>query len=389
VSRHDTHSPSAWPPLMSCMGFNSNPTPSDVAMRGTLQHEYLEALGKSDKQGKENLQLKLTANEIDNVRFVFETVEDLMIRHGVQVEKVIFEQRLRILSSSLIGKKGTGDVIIVCKDKVIILDAKFGAVKEYDPQLKLYALGAMQMYGKTKSEYWISYGMTRMNVYDTISLQEAQKFFDDGLDKIKYFTENPDEIKYKMNSFCQFCTKFDDCPELNKIPQTLSRIVAPEYDMSLAEELLTGVDSLTNLEDMNIDQLGNLQVFLKYLEKYTDKVKTTLTERVLNGEDSLMYKISNRKGNVFVAKKEELIKDALQRDENLDVFDLLTSQNISSKSFREWIYDVDNASNKKDFEATYGDYMRTGKSSQSLRKRSAKDIEKLISQKENENEKSK
>lgn len=368
------------------MGFKSSPTPSEYAIRGTLQHEYLEALGKNDTVNKENLQLKLTSQEIDNVRFVFEKVEDLIITHGAQVESVIFEQRLRILSTSLQGKKGTGDVIIVCKDKIIIIDAKFGAVKEYDPQLKLYALGAMQMHNKPEAEYYISYGMTRMNTYGAISREEAQKFFDDGLVKIKYFMEHPEEIKYKLNSWCQFCTKFDDCPELNKIPQALTQVNAPEYDMTLANELLGGLGFSKSLDEMDIDDLGNLQVFLKYLDKYTEKVKKVLSERILDGEEALMYRITNRKGNIFVGKKEELIIDALKRDEDLDVNDLLASQNISAKAFREWIYGVDTPSNKKEFEATFGEHLRTGKPSQSLLKRSAKDIQKLISQKEQPNE---
>lgn len=128
---------------------------SVYADEGTAAHEVAEYKVRT-YLGEKNLTVPSTGNfdadEIDKytdsyLEYVTDTIET--IRKSCPDAEVMVEQRLDF-SHYVEGGFGTGDLVIVADDVLQVIDLKYGkgvAVSAEDnPQMKLYALGALNIY---------------------------------------------------------------------------------------------------------------------------------------------------------------------------------------------------------------------------------------------------
>lgn len=128
---------------------------SVYADEGTAAHEVAEYKVRT-YLGEKNLTVPSTGNfdadEIDKytdsyLEYVTDTIET--IRKSCPDAEVMVEQRLDF-SHYVEGGFGTGDLVIVADDVLQVIDLKYGkgvAVSAEDnPQMKLYALGALNLY---------------------------------------------------------------------------------------------------------------------------------------------------------------------------------------------------------------------------------------------------
>ena len=124
---------------------------TEYAKEGTDAHELAEY--------KVNQLLGIKAdNPTENLDYYNQEMEDCTDRYAQYIAEqmsqysspvVMVEQRLDF-SRYVPGGFGTGDCIIVADDVLTVIDLKYGkgvAVKaEYNPQMMLYALGALEMF---------------------------------------------------------------------------------------------------------------------------------------------------------------------------------------------------------------------------------------------------
>jgi Protein of unknown function (DUF2800) len=153
---------------------------SDYAREGTCAHGVAEArldcwlrgANSPDEERGEREQSVPDYAEFYNAKFsdyvdqfvgfVKTKVTELRQQHGTKNVTVLLEQRLRFDKWVPEGF-GTGDVVIIVPQKIIVVDLKFGAGVfvdgEDNEQLKLYALGAWDtydiLYDFDEVEVWI------------------------------------------------------------------------------------------------------------------------------------------------------------------------------------------------------------------------------------------
>lgn len=131
------------------------------AEEGTAAHELgeyrlKEALGLPTGETEAELMVRLDEYYNDDMEeYVQEYVDMVLEKYHAALAKdptakILLEQRLsfaRWIPESF----GTGDAVVISEDKVTVIDLKYGKGKpvsaDNNPQLKLYALGAVGAYG--------------------------------------------------------------------------------------------------------------------------------------------------------------------------------------------------------------------------------------------------
>ena len=129
---------------------------TEFAAEGSAAHEVAEFKVRT-YLGEKNLKPPATghfnAAEIDRhtdayLYYVIDKVEE--IRKICKDALVLVEQRLDF-SNYVKDGFGTGDLVIVSDDVIQVIDFKYGqgvsVSAEDNPQMKLYALGALNLYG--------------------------------------------------------------------------------------------------------------------------------------------------------------------------------------------------------------------------------------------------
>lgn len=190
---------------------------SVYAEEGTAAHEVAEYKVRS-YLGEKNLTVPSTgsfdADEIDKytdsyVGYVTDTIET--IRKSCPDAVVMVEQRLDF--SNYVEKGfGTGDLVIVADDVLQIIDLKYGkgvvVSAEDNPQMKLYALGALNLYDYLYDIKTVKMAIVQPRL-DSISEWEI------SVDDLKSWAENTlrpvaelaakGKGEFKAGEHCRFC----------------------------------------------------------------------------------------------------------------------------------------------------------------------------------------
>lgn len=197
--------------------------PSAYAQEGTMAHEVAEAFARSRR---------------DHVAALYsEDATDEMLRHAEEYANyiaehvtsetaiVLLEQRLDF-SPWVPGGFGTGDCVILQGDTMDVIDYKYGVgvpvSAEWNPQLMLYGLGALNEYGFA---YDIEH--VRLHVYqpriDNISAFELTAAeLEAWGEEVKPVAALAAEGKgdYNPGEHCRFCRHAGKCRALDKVCST-------------------------------------------------------------------------------------------------------------------------------------------------------------------------
>lgn len=189
---------------------------SEFAREGTLAHEVAEIYARGDRTGPGG---EITQEMIEHAKGYAAYIEE-----QIKDERAItlLEQRVDF-SPWVPDGFGTCDCIIIQGDTLTIIDYKYGVgvpVSAVDnPQMKLYALGALNDYG-------IACDVTKvqMHIYqpriDNTSVDEltADELLAWGEDTVKPIAQKAIKGKggYKAGSWCKFCPHAGRCRELTK-----------------------------------------------------------------------------------------------------------------------------------------------------------------------------
>ncbi|MGV9183982.1 DNA polymerase [Arcanobacterium canis] len=167
--------------------------------------------------------------------------------------QVLIEQRLDF-SHIVPGGFGTGDCVIIAEPTLQIIDLKYGqgvlVEAERNPQLMLYALGALHTFGSLYDIETVSvtiYQPRRANV-DTweISVAELQQWAETEV-KLKAELAAAGEGEFCSGSWCQFCKIAPTCRARAEANLQLARLeFAPPAELSDTEiaDVLTRIPQL-------------------------------------------------------------------------------------------------------------------------------------------------
>jgi hypothetical protein len=233
-------------------------TNGEAAKEGTAAH----ALSEHKLKKALRIRSKRPTSEYDSdemeectdayVDFIMEQVE--LARKSCTDPIVLIEQRLDF-SCYVPDGFGTGDCVIISDDRLHIVDFKYGmgvlVDAEDNPQMKLYALGALEIYDSLYDIKEISmtiFQPRRENVSTwTVPVEELKAWAEEEL-KPKAAKAYQGEGEYMPGSWCTFCRASSRCraraDENLKLAQKEFKM-PPLLTDSEIEEILTILPDLT------------------------------------------------------------------------------------------------------------------------------------------------
>lgn len=252
-------------------------TTSSFAKEGTVAHEVCDILLKKElklivsgtatrnlnKLKKDELySSEMLDNANDYVGYVAEKIKS-------DEATVLIEEKLDF-SAYVPEGFGTGDCIIIQDNVLTIIDYKYGkgvrVEAEYNPQMMLYALGAIDMFG-----YIYDFDMVEMCIYqpriDNISefTMTVADLLDWGNEKVVPVAKlafNGDG-EYKPGDHCRFCKIRNKCAHLAEYCMETVASKFGDETGKLDHDLLTADDIA-----MIVGRIKTVQSWLRDVENY-------------------------------------------------------------------------------------------------------------------------
>lgn len=233
-------------------------TSGEAAKAGTAAHELSEhKLKKALRIRSKRPVSEYDSDEMeectdDYVAFIMEQVE--LARKSCIDPIVLIEQRLDF-SCYVPDGFGTGDCVIISDDRLHIVDFKYGigvlVDAENNPQMKLYALGALEIYDSLYDIKEVSmtiFQPRRENVSTwTVPVEELKAWAEEEL-KPKAAKAYQGEGEYIPGPWCTFCRASIRCraraDEKLKLAQKEFKM-PPLFTDSEIEEILMIIPDLT------------------------------------------------------------------------------------------------------------------------------------------------
>lgn len=259
-------------------------TNGEAAKEGTAAH----ALSEHKLKKALHIRSKRPVSEYDSdemeectdayVDFIMEQVE--LARKSCSDPVVLIEQRLDF-SCYVPDGFGTGDCVIISDDRLHIVDFKYGmgvlVDAEDNPQMKLYALGALEIYDSLYDIKEVSmtiFQPRRENVSTwTVPVEELKAWAEDEL-KPKATKAFQGEGEYIPGQWCTFCRASTRC-----------RARADE-NLKLAQMEFKMPPLLT---DSEIEEILNI---LPDLTKWANEITAYATDAAVNhGKEWHGYKV--------------------------------------------------------------------------------------------------
>jgi hypothetical protein len=231
----------------------------EAAAEGTAAHALAEhklrlALGFNSKKPISKYDSGEMEEHTDGyVAFVLEQIA--LAKENCQDPIVLIEQRLDF-SRYVPEGFGTGDCVIIADGILHIIDFKYGrgvlVSAEDNPQMKLYALGALELFDSLYDIDEVSmtvYQPRRENISTfTVSKDALQSWADEDLaPKAKLAFEGDGE--YRSGDWCQFCRAGVKCRARAEENLSLARFefaLPPILADKDVEEILGKLDDLTS-----------------------------------------------------------------------------------------------------------------------------------------------
>lgn len=233
-------------------------TTSEAAREGTAAHALCEhKLKKFLKKRSKRPVSDYNSDEMEEctdayAEFVMEQYEEA--KKYCKDPVILIEQKLDF--SCYVPKGfGTGDCIIISDDKLHIIDFKYGqgilVEAEHNPQMMLYALGALEIYDALYDIKEVSmtiFQPRRENVSTwTISIEELKAWAEEEL-KPKAQMAYDGEGEYLPGEWCTFCKAAVKCRARAEEKMKLARMefkMPPLLTDAEIEEVLTVLPDLT------------------------------------------------------------------------------------------------------------------------------------------------
>ncbi|MBC5687915.1 DUF2800 domain-containing protein [Mediterraneibacter sp. NSJ-55] len=285
---------------------------SEAAKEGTAAHALCEhKLKKALKKRSKRPVSDYNSDEMEEctdsyTEYVMEQYEEA--KKSCKDPIILIEQRLDF-SCHVPDGFGTGDCIIISDDTLHIIDFKYGrgifVEAEHNPQMMLYALGALEIYDALYDIKKVSmtiFQPRRENISTwTISIEELKSWAEDEL-KPKAQMAYDGEGEYLPGEWCTFCKAAVKCRARAEEKMKLARL---EFKLP---PLLT---------DTEIEEV---LAVLPDLTKWANEITAYATEAAVNhGKEWNGFKVvegrSNRK-----YRDEQLVAEAAKEHGYIDIY---------------------------------------------------------------------
>jgi len=265
AKHHPIFAPSAFPALVHCRHFRNAGTESANATRGTSQHELLARILTNQPIPED-----VDANDLACVEWAAQVINNCTSAENREVEVglMLLDEDWQELTF------GTADVVSMTPratgDMLVVVDYKSGSIKEYRPQLHMYARMAMQRHGVNRCECHILYGMDRHDETFRVNYNETNYI----ISIIKQIDTNQLGEK-KANEFCQYCKNQPTCPQTQAIVTSVTK--AENYDITDIVDW--------KIENASPDKLGQMYLALSWIECFADRVKSQIKQKAQDGTE--------------------------------------------------------------------------------------------------------
>lgn len=194
---------------------------SDVAAEGTAAHALCEH--KVKKALKQRSRRPVSEYDSDEMEELTDAYRDYVLEQLTQERQTcpdaqVFVETRIDLAAYVPGSFGTCDCLIVSDNKLHIIDFKYGqgvlVEAEENPQMKLYALGALDIYDGLydfKEVAMTIFQPRRENVSTwTVTVEELRRWAEEEL-KPKAELANAGEGEFSSGDWCLFCKAAVKC----------------------------------------------------------------------------------------------------------------------------------------------------------------------------------
>jgi hypothetical protein len=247
----------------------SNAVAEGTAAHALCEHKLKKALRIRSKRPVSNYNTDEMEEHCDAyVEFVMEQLE--IAKQGCNDPIVLIEQRLDF-SCYVPQGYGTGDSIIIADKKLYIIDMKYGMGVLVDvvenPQMKLYALGALEIYDSLYDIDEVSmtiFQPRRENISTwTISVKELKDWAENVL-KPRALMAFEGEGEYLPGEWCTFCRAAVKCRARS------------EYNLEIAKHEFKMPPLLTDFE------IEDILSKLSDLTKWANEIISFATDAAVN-----------------------------------------------------------------------------------------------------------
>lgn len=286
-------------------------TDSTASLEGTAAHSLAEH--KLKKKLKMQSTRPNTIYDNDEMEMYTDDYSDYVVEQYTKAKrydenaKVLIEQRLDF-SCYVPEGFGTGDAVIVSKGKLHIIDLKYGLgvlVKaEKNPQMMLYALGALRKYEK---EYEIKkvkltiFQPRRENVTTWETTTAALKKWANKILRPKAEMAYRGTGKYEPGAHCQFCKAAIKCR------------ARAEEKLKLAKEEFKKPPLITD------NEIESVLAKIPDIKKWCDDIMEYALEKALNGKKWEGFKIVAGRGTRKYLNEEAVVA-ALNKAGYYDIY---------------------------------------------------------------------
>lgn len=274
-------------------------TDSTASLEGTAAHSLAEH--KLKKKLKMQSTRPNTIYDNDEMEMYTDDYSDYVVEQYTKVKrydenaKVLIEQRLDF-SCYVPEGFGTGDAVIVSKGKLHIIDLKYGlgvlVNAEKNPQMMLYALGALRKYEK---EYEIKkvkltiFQPRRENVTTWETTTAALKKWANKILRPKAEMAYRGTGKYEPGAHCQFCKAAIKCR------------ARAEEKLKLAKEEFKKPPLITD------NEIESVLAKIPDIKKWCDDIMEYALEKALNGKKWEGFKIVAGRGTRKYLNEEAVV----------------------------------------------------------------------------------
>lgn len=312
---HAKKSPSAAHRWLTCpasisMSDGIESTANEYAANGSVIHHVAEICLRSGEKAVEHIGRKFSHDGFD---FVFDTEMAEIAQSYVDYVQTLggihlYEQKLPIGHITLEdGAKGTGDAICIHKTSMDVVDLKSGQNKvlaQDNPQLMIYALGAMELYGSVLGgidTVRLHIVMPRIDFIDVweVSVDDLMAFGDEVRRKAALIkpvgVELDDEDFNPGKKQCQYCPANQKCKPL------------ANHTMSIIADDFVDISKPININanrEIDIESLANIMDAVPVVEDFCKAIRGRIEARLFAGEPVPRYKLVEGKRGIRKWKDE-------------------------------------------------------------------------------------
>lgn len=290
-------------------------TPSEYAIEGTTAHNVAEMLLNDDREGLAAIEDQIDEQYPDMPEYVDKYVEYVTAQPG----KLFVESKVDY-SEWVEGGFGTADAVVFENGRLSVIDLKYGkgdtVIAEENPQLMLYALGALNEF-----DFIFDIETIRMVIVQPrkehiseweITRSELINWGEYARDRAELTAVDDPEFA-PDDKACKYCKAKATCRALQ------------EHAFAIA------IDEFKNVRDplkLSNEEIAEIIPSLPLLKQYMDAVKGYAYGEIEQGRDIPGYKLVEGR-SLRKWDDEAAVEDRLKRVKKLKVADIYTKKLVS------------------------------------------------------------